>query len=238
MLFDHLKGVLLRARWHLSQEDFFRDIPAERQAFLARAVRLDLRKGDYVFHEDDPADSCFYLERGVVRIYRVTAEGKESIFFLRRAGDMFGLAEVLAGASRKCSAQAITPCVLRQMDRSGFEQLLDGSPAIARRVIEILGRRLRFLGEQVESLMACDVSTRILKILVYLAYDLLADGLDLDSPVTLPFALTQEQIASMAGSCQQTVSETLKRLQADGLIRVSRAGITILKPAEVLERIG
>jgi CRP-like cAMP-binding protein len=237
MLYDHLKGILVRARWHLSQEDFFRDIPEVRQAFLARTVRRDLRKGDYAFHEGDSADACFYLERGVVRIYRVTAEGKEPIFFLRRAGDMFGLAEVVAGADRKCSAQAITPCILHQLDRAGFEQLLDGSPVLARRIIALLGRRLRFLGEQVESLMSCDVSTRILKILVYLAYDRLADGLDLESPVSIPFALTQEQIASMAGSCQQTVSETMKKLQADGLIQVTRKAITILRPAEVLERI-
>jgi CRP-like cAMP-binding protein len=49
-------------------------------------------------------------------------------------------------------------------------------------------------------------------------------------------ALTQEQMAAMTGSCQQTVSEFLKRFQEEGLVRVGRKKITILDPLKLLEK--
>jgi len=49
-----------------------------------------------------------------------------------------------------------------------------------------------------------------------------------------PWYLNEE--AAKIGSCQQTVSEILKQLQSDGLIRLSRnhREITILKPARLI----
>ncbi|MBI4785892.1 MAG: winged helix-turn-helix domain-containing protein, partial [Chloroflexi bacterium] len=47
----------------------------------------------------------------------------------------------------------------------------------------------------------------------------------------------QEQIAAMIGSCQQTVSEALKRLETQKMIQVSRKGITVLKPYDILARV-
>jgi len=48
--------------------------------------------------------------------------------------------------------------------------------------------------------------------------------------------LSQEQMASMSGCCQQTVSETLKRLQEKNLITIRRKKITILNPQGLMKR--
>ncbi|MHB8223290.1 MAG: Crp/Fnr family transcriptional regulator, partial [Desulfurivibrionaceae bacterium] len=84
------------------------------------------------------------------------------------------------------------------------------------------------------SLMVCDVSTRLAKLLVYLSYDSLLDQEDWMKPVMIPFSLTQEQMASMTGSCQQTISEILKKFQADKLITISGKKITIVAPLKLL----
>ena len=227
----------MRLQWHLREQEFFRNLPVERREFLARAARRVLKKHDPIFQEDEPANSCFYLEEGSVTISRIALLGKEPIISLRQAGELFGLAEVIDGKKRKCNAQTISPCILYEIKRKDFEELLSRHYPLARRVIEVLGRRLRFLAEQVESLMVCDVSTRLLKLLLYLSYPRLMNEASGSAPMEVPISLTQEQLAACIGSCQQTISETLKLLQEDGLIQVSKKHITILKPFEIMDRL-
>jgi len=227
----------MQLQWHLGEEDFFRDLPMEKDEFLSHSVRRILKKNDLIFAEDELANSCFYLEEGSVKISRITLWGKEPIIFVRKSGELFGLAEVIEGKKRKCNAQAISSCILYEIKRKDFEDLLSRHYLLARRVIEVLGRRLRYLAEQVENLMVCDVGTRLLKLFLYLSYPKLVDLNSADSSIIVPVSLTQEQLAACTGSCQQTVSETLKALQDDGLIRVSKKQITILKPLEIMDRI-
>ena len=103
--------------------------------------------------------------------------------------------------------------------------------------MKVLGRRLRYLGEQIENLMVCDVNTRMLKLLFYLCSNSLLDRACLTQPIKVPITLTQEQMASLTGSCQQTVSETLKQLQDAGLISISKKEITLLNPLEIIDKI-
>lgn len=227
----------METHWHLFEKDFFWDLPVEKEKFLSLSTRRSLKKNEFVFYEEDPGESCFYLEKGTVKIFRVTALGKEPIFFVRKAGEMFGLAEVIDAKERKCNAQALTPSVLYEINKENFEFLLSQHYSFARKVMTILGRRLRYLGEQIENLMVCDVNTRMLKLLFYLCCNGLLDKASLSRPITVPVNLTQEQMASLTGSCQQTVSETLKELQKKGLIKVTRKEITLLNPLQILDKI-
>ena len=227
----------MQLHWHLGEEDFFRDLPMEKGEFLSYSVRRILKKNDLIFAEDELANSCFYLEEGSVKISRITFGGKEPIIFLRKAGELFGLAEVIEGKKRKCNAQAISSCILYEIKRHDFEDLLSRHYLLARQVIEVLGRRVRYLAEQVENLMVCDVATRLLKLFVYLSYPKLINSDSVDARIVVPVRLTQEQLAACTGSCQQTVSETLKALQDDGLIRISKKQIIILKPLEIMDRL-
>jgi CRP-like cAMP-binding protein len=223
--------------WHLYEKDFFWDLPDEKAAFMALAIRKAFNKNEFVFLEDDLGNQVFYLEKGAIKICRTTLSGKEPIVFVRKAGEVFGLAEVVNGETRKCSAQALTSCIVYEVSKNDFEGLLSRYHSLARKVISVLGRRLRYLAEQIENLMACDVATRILRLLFYLSSECLLDGDLRNQPVTVPVRLTQDQLAACTGSCQQTVSETLQRLQAEGVILLAKKEITLLKPLEIMNRL-
>jgi CRP/FNR family transcriptional regulator len=106
-------------------------------------------------------------------------------------------------------------------------------PMLSRRVIEVLGRRIRYLSGQLENLMTCGVPTRLLKLLLCLSHDEIAQAKG--GPADVPVRLTQGQIAAMTGSCQQTVSETLAAFEQQGLIEVSRRRIRLLDPEAIVE---
>ncbi|SKA62722.1 Crp/Fnr family transcriptional regulator [Desulfobaculum bizertense] len=215
--------------WHLEGEDFFRPLAPElKVAFEEVSTSHQYKKNDTIFFEGDAGNSCFYVEKGLLRIFKVSQSGKEPSYFIRRTGELFGVAEVLESLPRKANAQALTPLILREISRSALEKLLEEYPQFSRRVITELGKRIRYLGDQVESLMTCDVTVRMARLLFYLAQDEIADESDLDRKITIPISLTQHQLAAMTGSCQQTVSDVLGRFQKQGLLRLSRKRIELL----------
>jgi len=224
--------------WYLEEDDFFRDLEPEKQAFMNLAHRRDLKKNDIIFFEDDQATTCFYLEKGLIKIFQISFSGKEPIFFLRRGGEMFGLAEVLESVPRKANAQALVPCILYEIGREGFESFLQNNFRATRRVITTMGRRLRYLSDQIGNLMVCDVGTRLAKLLVFISYERLSTEENWQKPTVIPIQLTQEQMASMTGSCQQTINKFLKQFQEEQLISVKRKKITIINPLKLLEKAG
>jgi CRP/FNR family transcriptional regulator len=224
-------------QWHLSESDFFEGLEQAREDFLLLASSRVCKRNDFVFLEGQPGEHVYYIAKGGILIFRTTSEGKEPIMSVRHPGEVFGLAEVLGRHERKCNAQALSDAVLRQIHADDLESLLARHYPLARRVIEVLGRRVRQLNEQVESLMVLDVPTRLLKALFHLCYPHLVQRGEWQSPVVLPMRLTQEQIASLTGSCQQTISESLKQLEREGWLVLDARRITIVSPLAVIDRL-
>ena len=208
--------------WYLQDRDFFAGLEEQRQRFLQRAIRKTLPKNDIVFFEGDTGDSCFYVASGLVRIFSITDSGKESIFFLRRPGELFGLSEVLNAFPRRANAQTLMPTELYVMPSVEFDRLLAEDYVLARRVITMLGSRVRYLGDRLSNL------------LISLVYDLLPDAEAWAKPVALPVRISQEQLASMTGSTQPTVSDLLQKLHKAGLITIAHRQITICNPLHLL----
>lgn len=221
--------------WHLSEQGFFSDVSETIQsAFFAVARRTILKKNEFIFHEGDPSKHCYFLQKGSIRIFHFTELGKEPIIFIRNAGELFGLAEIIDSKPRKCNAQAITSLELYTVSKMDFEKLLENHYSLSRKVMGVLGRRLRFLGEQMENLMICDVHTRVLKLMLYLIHHKFEES-DPEQPITVPLNLSQSQIASMTGSCQQTISGILKNLNETGLIKLEKRNLTVMSPAKVMD---
>ncbi len=223
--------------WFLRGGDIFAGLELEKQLFLANSRKYVLQKNEMVFYEGDPGNCCFYLESGLVRIFSIHDSGKEPIFFLRRPGEIFGISEVLDCYPRKASAQAMTPTTLHRMEGTVFNELLQNNYPLAKRIISLLGGRIRYLGDTIRSLMACNVEDRWAKLLIALAYELFSKPESWHNPVTVPVRISQEQLAQLAGTTQPTVSELLKKMQLTGKIRIEKRRITILEPLALLAAI-
>ena len=215
----------MRSFWHLEKGDFFDGIEECKEHFLRSAQRIELKKNDIVFFEGDAGGACFYVASGLLRIFCVTEAGKESTFFLRTAGEIFGLSEVLQDLPRKVSAQALAASVIFRLDRQAFDDLLSRNYALARRVITVMGSRLRYLGDSL-SAQTCDVRHRVGRLLLALAHESLRDPAAWEQPLALPVSLSQGQMAA--------VSETLHQLQDEGLIDIRGRGIVIRRPQALL----
>jgi len=68
-----------------------------------------LEKGDYLFHEGDPARGFYVVQRGAVNVHRVSAVGKEQVIHIFRAGESFAEVTLATEAGYPADARAIEP---------------------------------------------------------------------------------------------------------------------------------
>jgi CRP/FNR family transcriptional regulator, cyclic AMP receptor protein len=186
-----------------------------------------------VFEAGDPGYEVLILERGAVKLTRVSTEGREIVVAVREEGAILGELSALDGRERSASATTLVETQLIALPFVEFSKLLDTRATIARALLNVLSDRLRDSTDQLLEFGTVDALTRVSRRLVEFADAQStepADGIVLDVP------LTQQEIASLSGLSREAVVKALKSLRALGWIDVHGKTITVLDLTALRER--
>ena len=80
---------------------------AGRKRLLDMAVHREFAKGEVIFREGDPVSGVFIVANGLVRIYKVAANGKEHVLHLCGPGSTFAEVAVLGDFACPAFAEAV-----------------------------------------------------------------------------------------------------------------------------------
>ncbi len=188
---------------------------------LRATVRRKFRDGDSLFHQGDPGDSVHLLDRGHVAIKVVERQGVVITLDIIGPGSAFGEQTLIDPTARRtASAVAIGVVETLTINRDAFSELRDMHPVVSAVLIEVLAAQVRRLSEQLLDAYSMGAEQRVVKRLVLLA-DEFRDG----DVATLP--ITQEELASLAGTTRPTANRALQTLVDDGLVQLGRSRIHI-----------
>jgi CRP-like cAMP-binding protein len=189
---------------------------------FGRAAKKKLfKRGASIFAKGDPGNSLFFIVSGTVKIGVSSADGRGAIFNLINPGEIFGEIAVLDGLARTADAIANTNCELLIMDRRDFLILLDSQPALAKKLIDLLCVRLRWISDHVEQVIFPYLPGKLAKALLRLM-DKTGKASDLE------IAVTQQEIGEMVGMSRESVNKQLHEWATLKLVRVQRGAITIV----------
>ncbi len=195
------------------------------KAVAQGAISRQYGAGEIIFLEGDPCAGLCIVEKGRVKLYKVSPEGREQVVKWLGPGEFFNEVAVLDGGPNPVSAMAVLKSTLRVIGRDTMLDLLTRHPAIAVGVIEHLAARARHLLSLVEDLSLRSVSSRVAKLLV-------SEAAASDRARR---QLTQQQMAAQLGTVREMVSRALHSFEEERLIRFDRHRIVILD-REGLER--
>ena len=120
-------------------------------------VLKSLEKGEYLFHEGDPAFGFYVVQRGAVNVHRVTATGKEQVIHVFRTGDSFAEVALAAPTGYPADARALEATQVLLVQKIGILALLKRQPELALRMLGSMSSHLRVLVGQLEDLTLKDV---------------------------------------------------------------------------------
>ena len=196
------------------------DEQLERIRPLLREKRFE--RGKVLFFIDEPAEYLFGVEKGEVRLYRSSKDGRITTLERLLEGEVFGAISTLEGDRYPVSAEGVSDGVAWCLPRAQFLRLLDEDPRLAREVLEIVTRRLHSAHERVRSFAHDPAPSR-------LAQALLRSCRDGEARVT------RKDLAEAAGTTVETAIRVFRSFQRDGIIQGSVGRITLLDEVALVE---
>lgn len=210
----------------LADVDLFDDLTPQELLHLANAsTTQDLRRGDVLFHEDDPADTVYIVLEGRIAIAKRSMDGRESVVALMEHGDLFGEMQLFERLGRTAEARALEPSQVLAIGYDPIREVYTQRPELLWGVAALLAGRIRTMDVALADTVFLDVTGRTAKRLVEMSA-----GAD---EFTLP--VTQEELAAMVGASRERVNKAIASFVRLGWIEQSERRYRITD-REQLER--
>lgn len=185
--------------------------------------------GTYIFEQGGTPSRLFLLLEGQVQICKDFTSGKRDVLYLVEAGNVFG--EIFLFGDKKhywYDAVAVTDVTVMEMPWDFFYHFCSNAcnhhKQLTQNMLEILSENNFKITRKLHIVSTSSLRERIAIWLI--------DSMDEKGNVELK--MNREQLADFLGVARPSLSRELMRMQADGLVEVSRKNIKI-KDAEAVE---
>lgn len=216
---QHLRALVqrLRQRLPLSVDD--------QRALLDLPVSTrNVAAGEYLIKQGESSRSCVLLTSGFAQGYRLVKDGGRQIIGLHLAGDFVDLHFSMVHRASH-SVQLLTPGKVADIPTAMLAELMHSRPAVAEAIwLDSLADASVFR-EWIVSLGRRDARGKLAHLVCEVGVRQESAGIGGRTCVQLP--MTQEQLADALGLTSVHVNRTLKRMEAEGLIRRERSRITV-----------
>jgi CRP/FNR family transcriptional regulator, cyclic AMP receptor protein len=204
-------------RWQL-----LADVPEEEvRRLLSVARRRAFAAGEVVFHRDDPADSLHLIVKGRFAVRVMTPRGDVATLVIRGPGESFGeMALVASEPRRTATVSALEPAETFSVYQAQFDDLRARHPSVERVLTAFLVGEVRLLNERLLDALYLSSEQRVRKRLAELAALYGRDG-------AAEVTLTQEELASLAGTSRSTVNRVLREEEQRGRLSLRRSRIIV-----------
>jgi CRP-like cAMP-binding protein len=207
----------------------------EEELKIIRAIASlrQVRKKEVLFFDGEEAKGFYVILSGKVKLYKISQEGKEQILHVVSAPDAFAEAVLFLEGSYPAFAETLSDCQLLFFPKRDFIQLIQKNPQLSINMIVTLSHYLKRFALLIEELSLKEVSSRIAKYLIDLSLKLAKEG---KNSKEVELDLSKTQLASKLGTISETLSRTLAKMKAKGVIDVKKNRILILN-REALEEL-
>ncbi len=183
-----------------------------------------IRRGEPLFHCDDPFDAVFIVRSGTVKTTMITSEGSEQIIGFHGPGDVIGLDAIVTGRY-VCTAEALDTSSLCALPFDQLCRLCQKSQTVQQRLLGKMSSQIFTDEAMLLALGQKSAEQRIAYFLLGQSRKQFRLGY---SPAEINLAMSRREIGSYLALAVETVSRVLTRLQGAGVLSVSRNRIDIL----------
>lgn len=204
----------------------------EMRALCARVSSKHFGRGELLFQEGDACTGLFLVATGKIRIFKLSAAGREQTLAIEGQGSSFAELPVFDGGKYPASAAAVEDTEVLFISRKDFQNYCREHPEVALKVLAVVGARLRRLVAIIEDLSFTTVRQRLISLILRLVQ---AAGKSAKDGVRVELTKTHQDLAAELGTVRELVSRNLSRLQDEGFLEVEGRTI-IVKDVAGLKR--
>jgi CRP/FNR family transcriptional regulator len=185
-----------------------------------------LAANEHAFFEGDNESHLYRIEEGLMRLYRLLADGRRQIIAFRSVGNVIGIG---SHGKQFCSAEAVTPVTLHYLPLSVAHRRIRDEPAFQSEFVSFLANEL---AEARQQLAVLNQRSALEKVAAFIADHFHRSG----KSERVELQVSRNDIADFLGLTVETVSRTLTKLRNQHLIETPQAqSIVILDIGRLMD---
>jgi len=186
---------------------------------MASATIRRLLAKEHVFCEGDKRDHVFYVEEGVIAVYKTLPDGRRQIIDFAYPGDLIGLGVL---GEHVLSAQATATSRVKCLSAATLERIAETDARLALKLYKSVCHELAATRSLLVTVGQRSAIERVAAFLVRLHR---RTGVEESSTINL--AMRRSDIADLLGLTIETVSRTLTKLRTMGAIEIEQGGTRV-----------
>lgn len=200
----------------------------ERTLTKCGATHRTYEKGVYIFDYSDSCMGMVYIQKGSIRVFITSEEGREVTLFHIYEGDccVFSSACVIGGVTLDVQMVAESEVELLAIHAGTVAKLMESNIHFKCFIYELAAKRYSTVVWVMQQILFAHFDERMARFLLS-RYEKTGDS---------TIRMTQEAMAQEVNSAREVVARMLRQFESDGLIELNR-GIVILKNIELLKNI-
>lgn len=192
---------------NLSEEDL--------DQVVSLVSRRRVTKGETVFRMGDPSESLYIVNRGSLKVYVLSREGREQILYFLKEGEFLGDVHLLKTGTFDYEATALEDTHLCIIHKQDFDRLILERPEIAIKLLAYAHDRIADLEELIQTLTTNDADARLAALLISLAT---SSGTQTEEGIEVALAISREDMARYIGLTRETISRKLGQFASAGIL--------------------
>ncbi|MGM0644448.1 MAG: Crp/Fnr family transcriptional regulator, partial [Thermodesulfobacteriota bacterium] len=187
--------------------------------------------GNVLFVQGDPADRCYLVKQGRLKLSRVNEDGKEVTIRYISKGEITAVITVIKKSEYSVTARAMEDTLVVAWEQSVFLKLMKRFPGITVNILTMVLTRLDDLQDRYSELCTEQVEQRIaLTLLRFIR----TSGTRRSDGICINIPLSRQDLAEYIGTTLFTVSRTLSDWKKRGWIKSEQKRLIITDPHAVV----
>jgi CRP-like cAMP-binding protein len=200
-----------------------------RRDVLRQAQRRRFDRRQVLFHEGDPSGGMHLIQSGWVAVRLTTPLGDVATVAVIGPREPLGEQSLVEDDGRRStSAVSLTPVETLYLSREIFDDLRRHHPSVDRFLAALFNDRLQRVSARLVEALYVPAPDRVLRRIAELADTFGPEG---------TISLTQEDLASLAGTTRPTVNRVVRQAEKAGAVRATRGNLCVVD-RELLTRLG
>ena len=183
------------------------------------AKERHFHRGEILFMEGDDREAVFFLQRALIKVFKVDDEGREHIVNVLGSGQMFPHVGFFRDDPYPGTAQSLGESDLLYIKRVHFDALLMDHPEIMRKVMRVMGEQILILQTKLQELATTDTRQRVYAFIRHACEE---HGQSSEKGIHVKLQMTHEEIAHMIGMTRESVNRVWNELRREGVILGNR----------------
>ncbi|MBI2252946.1 MAG: Crp/Fnr family transcriptional regulator [Armatimonadetes bacterium] len=212
--------------WYLKRFNLFKSLPPEDIETLAKiSYMINVKQREPIYFPGETANTIYTIKSGLVKISKLSPDGKEIILVILSQGEIFGEMTIMGEEFRDVEAKAMEDTLLCVSKKDDFLNILRKNPKFSFSITKLISFRLKQIEAKLENLLFKDVPTRLAETLIQLSQQY---GIATARGAKFKARFTHQDLANLIGSTRETVSSFLAAWKKDGIIDMEGRKIVLL----------